>query len=113
MKDRNMAIGRPILMGSLHCTPQGHNNQQAGGQGRAGTAGGGRGNVSYDVFFLKDCNGVRMINHGHFMTRRPILMSPLRCTPQGHSNQPAGGWGRAGTAGGRRGKLVYKMLFLN
>jgi hypothetical protein len=48
MKDRDMAIGRPISMGPPHCMPLGHNNQQAGGQGRAGTVGGRRGDVSYD-----------------------------------------------------------------
>jgi hypothetical protein len=81
MKDRDMAIGRPILMSPPHCMPQANNNQQAGGRGRAGTAGGRQGNVSYDVFFWKNCDRVRMINHGHFMTRRPILMGLPHCMP--------------------------------
>ncbi len=48
MKDRDVAIGWPILMGPPQCMPLGRNNQRAGGQGRAGTARGTGGNVSYD-----------------------------------------------------------------
>jgi hypothetical protein len=50
MKDGNMTIGRPILMGLQHHMPLGHNNQLAGGQERAGTARGRQGKVSCDVF---------------------------------------------------------------
>jgi hypothetical protein len=48
IKDRDMAIGRPILMGPPSRTSLGHNNQQAGGWGSAETAGGTRGDMSYD-----------------------------------------------------------------
>jgi hypothetical protein len=48
MKDRDMSIGQPISMVLPHCTPLGYNNQLAGGRGRAGTAGGRRGELSYD-----------------------------------------------------------------
>jgi hypothetical protein len=49
----HFATGRPISIGPPHCTPRSHENQQAGGRGRAGTAGGRWGDVSYDVFFLE------------------------------------------------------------
>jgi hypothetical protein len=35
------------------CTPQTHGNQGVVGRGRAGTAGGRWGDVSYDVFILE------------------------------------------------------------
>ncbi len=48
----DIAIGRLILMGPPRSKPQLHDNQRAGGWGRAGTVGGRWGNVTYDVFFL-------------------------------------------------------------
>jgi hypothetical protein len=39
---------QPIMIGPPGCMPLGHNNKQADGQGRAGTAGGRCGDVSYD-----------------------------------------------------------------
>ncbi len=50
------ATGSSILMGLQGCMPQTHDNQQAVWWGRAGTAGGRWGDVSYDVFFLKNCD---------------------------------------------------------
>jgi hypothetical protein len=46
-----------MLRGPQCCTLQTNDNQRAGGQGRAGTAGGRQGNVSYDVFFWENCKG--------------------------------------------------------
>ncbi len=45
-----VVIRQPIMMHPPRCMPLRHNNQQVGGQGRAGTARGRQGDVSYDVF---------------------------------------------------------------